>query len=290
MRTCEGKDFLMVFDFVDNANMFNCPYSMHRLFSVSQYYPGGLILGRKHDIKWDNDMFSKGERPDVLIDYPIHVKDYEVIDLFNWQEKAKHMISQYELTRRVSAQSETIERYIREKLIIPDLEVPISEHRSFKYFNPDRPAEFAKQFGWKLITDATIKEMFFDMVTTMTMSYSYKPVFILSLLDHMSRDGEARLEDVAQEFANFYIERKERGLPAEKKKCIFTRDSFTEKEVEKLILSMPFKRFEDMNFMHHTKHLGTIKIDRRIMRNLTEDDIAYLRDCCNKSLKKYFGD
>lgn len=290
MRTCEGKDFLMVFDFVDNANMFNCPYSMHRLFNVSQYHPGGLILGRKHDIKWDNDMFSKGERPDVLIDYPIHVKDYEVIDLFNWQEKAKHMISQYELTRRVSAQSETIERYIREKLIIPDLEVPISEHRSFKYFNPDRPAEFAKQFGWKLITDATIKEMFFDMVTTMTMSYSYKPVFILSLLDHMSRDGEARLEDVAQEFANFYIERKERGLPAEKKKCIFTRDSFTEKEVEKLILSMPFKRFEDMNFMHHTKHLGTIKIDRRIMRNLTEDDIAYLRDCCNKSLKKYFGD
>ncbi len=32
MRTHEGKDFLMVFDFVDNANMFNCPYSLHRLF------------------------------------------------------------------------------------------------------------------------------------------------------------------------------------------------------------------------------------------------------------------
>ena len=26
MRTYKGKEFLMVFDFVDNANMFNCPY------------------------------------------------------------------------------------------------------------------------------------------------------------------------------------------------------------------------------------------------------------------------
>ena len=288
MRTSEGKYYLMVFDFVDNANMFNCPYSMHRLFNVSQYWPGGLVLGKKQGIQWDNTMFAKGEKPEVLIDYPVHASDYEIIDLFNWQEQAKDMISQYELTRRVSAQAETIERYIRDGLIKPDLEVPISEHRSFKYFYPERAKEYAKQFGWKLITAANMKEMFFEMVTTMTMSYSYKPVFILSFLDHMNRDGEARLEDVVSEFANFYQERKDNGLPAEKKKCIFTRDSYTEKEVEKLILSMPFKRFEDMGFMHHAKHLGTIQIDRHIMKQLSDSDIQYLRDCCNRSLDKYF--
>ena len=290
MRTCEGKDFLMVFDFVDNANMFNCPYSMHRLFNIAEYRPGSLVLGKKRGIKWDNDLFAKGEKPEVLVDYPIHVRDYEIIDLFNWQEQAKDMISQYELTRRVSAQSETIERYIRDGIIKPDLEVPISDHRSFKYFKPERAAEYAKQFGWKLITPANMKEMFIEMVTTMTMSYSYKPVFILAFLDHMNRDGEARLEDVVSEFANYYIERKEKGLPAEKKKCIFTRDSFTDKEVEKLILSMPFKRFEDMNFMHHTKHLGTIQIDHHILKQLTEEDIKYLRECCEGALKKYFGE
>lgn len=41
MRKCEGKDFLMVFDFVDNANMFNMPYSLHRLLNIGQYQPGG---------------------------------------------------------------------------------------------------------------------------------------------------------------------------------------------------------------------------------------------------------
>ena len=98
----------MVFDFVDNANMFNCPYSLHRLFNIAGYREGGLVLGKYADIKWDNDMFSKGEKPDVLIDYPVHALDYELIDLFNWQDQAKDMLSQMELTRRVSAQSETI--------------------------------------------------------------------------------------------------------------------------------------------------------------------------------------
>ena len=45
MRIHEGKDFLMVFDFVDNANMFNCPYSLHRLLNIGEYVPGGLVLG-----------------------------------------------------------------------------------------------------------------------------------------------------------------------------------------------------------------------------------------------------
>lgn len=47
MRKSEGKDHLMVFDFVDNANLFNMPYSMHRLLNLSEYHPGGLVLGKK---------------------------------------------------------------------------------------------------------------------------------------------------------------------------------------------------------------------------------------------------
>ena len=132
MRKSEGKDHLMVFDFVDNANLFNMPYSMHRLLNLSEYHPGGLVLGKKESLRWDHEMFAKGEKPEVLIDYPVHVTDMEHVDLFNWQEQAKDMVSQIEFTRRVSAQSETVERYIREGKLVPDLEVPIGERRSFK--------------------------------------------------------------------------------------------------------------------------------------------------------------
>ena len=132
--------------------------------------------------------------------------DFELVDLFNWQEKVKDMLSQQELTRRVSAQSETIERYIRDGMITPDLEIPLSEYRSFRYFNKSRPEEYAKKFGWKVISSKNMKDMFMDMSKKMTMSYSYKPVFIRAFLEQMNDIGEANLEHVAESFANFYKE------------------------------------------------------------------------------------
>ena len=288
MRTCEGKEFLMVFDFVDNANMFNCPYSLHRLFNVGQYAPGGLVLAEKHAFQWEQDMFTRGKKPEVLIDYPVHVTDFETVDLFNWQDQAKGMISQLELTRRVSAQSETIDRYVKDGKIIPDMQVPIGEHRVFNYFKPEQVPVLCEQFGWKQITAANMKMMFIDMAKQMTMSYSYKPVFIKAFLDSMSEDGTARLEDIVQEFAAFYEDRIEHGLQAELKPCIFTKGGYTDKDVEKLILSMPFKRFEDMGFMHHTRNLGIVQLDRNIVKYLNEKDIADIRQFCDKALLNYF--
>lgn len=290
MRKSEGKDHLMVFDFVDNANLFNMPYSMHRLLNLSEYRPGGLVLGKKESIRWDHEMFAKGEKPEVLIDYPVHVTDMEHVDLFNWQEQAKDMVSQIEFTRRVSVQSETVERYIREGKLVPDLEVPIGERRSFKYFYPETVARYAREYNWKLITPANMKEMFMDMVTAMTMSYSYKPVFILSFLDHMDERGQARIEDVVQEFASFYEHRLEQGKTAEKRPCIFTKGGYTDKDVERLILSMPFKRFEDMNFMHHARHLGIIQLEKAIFRRLESTDIERIRECCRAALRQYFSE
>lgn len=290
MRTCEGKDFLMVFDFVDNANIFNCPYSLHRLFNTGDYHPGGLVLGPKRGIHWDNELFQKGEKPEALIDYPVHTLDYEVVDLFNWQEKAKGMISQMELVRCVSAQSETIDRYIKEGKIVPDMEVPISEHRSFRYFNRERPAEYAKQFGWKLITDTNRKEQFLQMAREMTMSYSYKPVFILALLDQLNRDGEAALSGIVDSFTEFYESRIRLGKIPEKKPCIFTKGGYTQKDVERLILNMPFKRFEDMGFISHSKYLGTVKLDRSIVHRLTDEDRQNLKTDCEKALQRYYGE
>lgn len=129
-----------------------------------------------------------------------------------------------------------------------------------------------------------------DMVTTMTMSYSYKPVFMLAFLDHMNEYGQARIEDVVQEFASFYEQRLEQGKIVEKRPCIFTKGGYTDKDVERLVLSMPFKRFEDMNFIHHARHLGIIQLERAIVRRLESADIARIRDCCRAALRQYFGE
>lgn len=290
MRKSPGKEFLMVFDFVDNANLFNMPYSLHRILGVNDYVPGGMVVGPKHAMHVDQDLFRQGQKPEALVDFPVHMTGYETVDLFNWQDKAKDMVSQIAFVQMVNVQNETIERYIREGKILPDMEVPIGEHRSFKFFEKDTVKKYAAEFGWTLITRDNMKTMFMDMVRQMNMAYSYKPVFLLAMLDNMDETGSAKLEDVAADFARFYEARREKGLPPEKKQCIFTKGGYTPKDVERLILTMPFRRFEDMHAVHHAKQLGTIQFYKSLFNQLTEEDFTQIRESSKEALKRYFGD
>ncbi len=290
MRTSENKQFLMVFDFVDNANMFNAPYSMHRLFHISQYRPGGLVLGTKHAIHWDQDMFAKGEKPEVLIDYPVHVSDYEQIDLFNWQEHAETMLSLKELTRRINVRAKRLRKCLRDGDIIPDMVIPISEKKSFIYFEPTRVKEICSKFGWTEITNANRKDIFINNISRMQMDHSYKPVFLLSFFEHMDEQGSARIEDVVDSFMEFYEERKQTGLMVEKNASILLTDTYTKKDVEQLMLSMPFKVYEEMGVMSHSRYIGTIQLDKQIAKRLDPEDIELIRQSCRDGINKYFGE
>ena len=195
MRLSPGKESLMVFDFVDNASQYNMPYSMHRLFRLKEYKPGALVLGTKQQKTAEQGLYDKGERPDALIDWPVDALDYELVDIFNWQEEAAGMISQMEFVRRVDVQTETIERYVRDGLLVPDLVVPMSEHRTFKYFKEETLRKYAEQYGWTLIDDSNRKDLFLDMVRQMDMSYSYKPVLLKAVLLFADDKGRVKLGD-----------------------------------------------------------------------------------------------
>ena len=133
-RRCPGKEDLLVIDFVDNANMFNMPYSLHRVLDIAKYQPMAYVLAPENKRKLDQDMLFQGEKPEAWLDVPIDVSDYEIIDLFNWQNSVKDMISQIEFVRMVDVQSETVERYIKDGKVKPDLSIPFGDKRMFHYF------------------------------------------------------------------------------------------------------------------------------------------------------------
>lgn len=82
-------------------------------------------------------MLFQGEKPEAWLDVPIDVSDYEIIDLFNWQNSVKDMISQIEFVRMVDVQSETVERYIKDGKVKPDLSIPFGDKRMFHYFREE---------------------------------------------------------------------------------------------------------------------------------------------------------
>ena len=288
MRTAEGKDHLMVFDFVDNASQYNMPYSLHRLFKLNEYHAGGTVVGKRGQREAENDLYRKGEKPDASIDYPVDATDYELVDIFNWQEEAAGMISQMEFVRRVDVQTETIERYVREGKLVPDLIVPMSEHRTFKYFKEETLQAYAEQYGWQLIDDSNRKQLFMEMVEQMDMSYSYKPVLLKAVLTYVDAVGRVKISDIVAYFRSFYEARRAAGLKVEKANSIFAKGGYTDKEAERNILSNPFKRFEDMNMMRHTKTLGIIEVDGTVWKKLSEDEKKRVEEICDQKLVVYY--
>jgi len=223
MRLSEVKTSLMVFDFVDNASQYNMPCSIHRLFQLKEYRPGQLVLGKAGERTAEAGLYREGDKPEALIDWPVDATDYELVDIFNWQNEAEGMISQMEFVRRVDVQSETIERYVREGLLVPDLVVPMSEHRAFKYFKEETLAAYADKYGWRLIKDDNRLDLFMEMIRQMDMSYSYKPVLIKAILAHADKAGCIRLSDIVAYFKEFYEGRRSAGLTVEKSNSIFSK-------------------------------------------------------------------
>ena len=289
MRLYDGKESLMVFDFVDNASQYNTPYSLHRLFRLKDYKPGQLAVAPQGQKAAEDDLYAKGEKPEALIDWPVDATNYELVDIFNWQEEAAGMISQMEFVRRVDVQSETIERYVREGKLVPDLIVPMSEHRTFKYFKEETLQKYAEQYGWTLIDDSNRKDMFMDMIRQMDMSYSYKPVLMKAMMQYADDKGRIKLDDIVAFFKAYYESRREAGLIVEKKNSIFAKGGYTDKEAVRNILSNPFKRFEDMQMIRHTKTLGIVQVDEAVWKHLSADEKDEIKSICDEKLEAYFS-
>lgn len=289
MRNCEGKDHLMVFDFVDNASQYNAPYSMHRLFKLKDYHAGGTVLGRKGDREAEDDLYAKGERPDAVIDYPVHATDYELVDIFNWQEEVSGMYSQMELIRHLSVNTtHTIDNYIKKGDIVPDFIVPMSENRVFRYYKKERVQEYSQRFGWTIIRDDNKANMFMEMVKEMRMDHSYKPVLLKAILTYADVNGKVKVSDLVEYFKNFYESRRNNGLVIEKDDSVFSRESYSDKEIEREILSYPFRRFENMSMMNHTKTLGIVQMDCSVWKKLSPKDKDEIEKICNLKLEQYY--
>lgn len=289
MRNCEGKDHLMVFDFVDNASQYNAPYSIHRLFKLKDYHAGGTVLGKKGQRESELALYAKGERPEAIIDYPVHATDYELVDVFNWQEEVAEMYSQMELIRHLSVNTtHTIDNYIKKGYITPDFIVPMSENRVFRYYKKERVKEFSERFGWTIIEDENKASLFMDMIKEMRMDHSYKPVLLKGLLLHSDAQGKAKISDLVEYFKEYYQNRRNRSQIVEKDDSIFSREHCTDKEIEREILSYPFRRFKNMSMMHHTKTLGIIQVDSIIWKNLTNSDKQLIAEICDKKLEQYY--
>lgn len=65
-------------------------------------------------------------------------------------------------------------------------------------------------------------------------------------------------------------------------------EDVTDKEIERNILMNPFKRYEDIQMMRHTKTLGIVEVDNSVWNRLTEEEKTEIMEICGEKLEGYY--
>lgn len=197
------------------------------------------------------------------------------------------MISHFELISMVNVHSETVFRYIREKKIIPDRVIK-NGARSVYYFTPKNVKELISKCDWHIISESNKRRIFLQMIDKMTMSFSYKPVFIKAFFA-TAKNGKSSMSKIVAYFHDFYEARRKSGLFVEKPNSIFSRPGYTDKDVKKLILVYPYKRFAEMQIFTYSKLLGTVSMDPNVWNSLHSSEIAEICQMCNEHIDTYYS-
>ena len=75
----------------------------------------------------------------------------------------------------------------------------------------------------------------------------------------------------------------------EKKNSIYYSGQATDSEIAQNILANPFRRFEYMKILTHTKTLGIIQVDSSVWKRLSKEDLEEIRAVCREKLEHYFS-
>ena len=121
----------------------------------------------------------------------------------------------------------------------------------------------------------------------MNMSYSYKPVLIMSMLEN---NGKITMSEAASYFASYYGSRLTSGLVAEKSNSIYCNLNCSFETIRQNIISNPVRALTNSSalFAYNVQD-ATLEIDHSIWRNLSHDDIEAARSACLERLDRYYA-
>jgi superfamily II DNA or RNA helicase len=287
-RKAPGKECLLVFDFVDNANHYNQSLSLHRVLGETRYGRGRLVLGTQDQLAAEEEALVRGERPTTVVEIGLWAKDYEPIDVFNWQQEVTNMISLPDLERELGVAERRVRAAVERGEVTVDHTLQLGE-RTYFYFHRDRIEEVRVAIGAPKLEDHSIRDRFLEFISVMDMALSYKPVMLLALLDAVDETGRAKLSEVVRRFQQFYRDRRAAGLPVDRpgarKQPV---DELDEASVRRVMLESPFEKFERRQFVGYDRDLAFIRFDPRLWRQLEADDLEKVREICRRKIETYY--
>lgn len=129
-----------------------------------------------------------------------------------------------------------------------------------------------------------------DYCRNMRMSYSYKPLLIIALIQSGNAEGSITMTDAAKYFRSYYAQRRRRGLPAEKKGCIYMRTDATQNEIIANLIANPVNALLKSGCFTYNDATQTLSLSPNTWFLTDGNAKAAITDICQQRLDEYFSE
>ena len=278
LRKTDTKKNIIVIDVVDEYGAMIKACNMHTIFANPYYVPFGDI------IKTD---YTPGDM--VVIDgLKERIERIMEVDINSFEEKYGDYLSQEQVAREYFVSTGTVTSWVKKKKIVPSVEYRFG-NKSIYLFSPDDVEKYRKELNIKEHNDSTIKEDFFEFLEERDYSLSYKMPFLLAIVKHIDSIGDAKIEDVLDDYIAFYQDRLARGLQVDRSTCPYDEKMLKDrKAVQRNMLTNPFEKFERKRFLYYSKDLSVISMNHALFGQMKAEDWERVRKQMREDLRKYY--
>ena len=275
VRKYPGKECLYVIDVVDNYEGKLTPMCFNAVIGIPQY---------------SDFMGVKNNEQDYLSILGLHESEIAMreIDIFTFEEKYKDYLSPEQAARELFIGTATIMNWYRKDNGISSLQLPIGS-RMVPYFSPSDIEAIRAAHGLGHHDDSTILEDFEAFIDENTLTFSFKLIFMLSMLRLADKEGEVSIDALIEEYRRFYIDRLERGLPVDRRGCAYDREFLDDLvKVKRSILANPFEKFERKRFVYYSKDLNILSFHPALWEKMSPEVKEGIREKERGFLERYY--
>lgn len=275
VRNYPGKECLYVIDVVDNYEGKLTPWSFNSLFKIAHYSAFSGVINNNTEY-----LSILG-----LSESEISMQE---IDVFTFEEKYKDYKSVEQAARELFVGTNTLAKWVKTNPEFSSLSLPIGS-KIMPYFSSQDIETIRIKKGLKTHSDETILQDFIDFIDENTLTFSFKLVFMINMLNLADKEGEVNIDNLLDRYIAFYQDRINRNLPVDRKGCVFDSEYLADrKKVKKSILDNPFEKFERKRFVYFSKDLNILSFNPALWNAMDSETKETILEKEKEFLKVYY--
>ena len=280
LRKTDVKKNVFVIDVVDEYGAMVKACNMHSMFANPYYVPFGDITRTDYV---PGDM--------IIVDgIEERIERITEVDINSFEDKYGNYLSQEQVAREYFVSTGTVTSWIKKRKIVPSVEYKFG-NKMLYLFSPDDVEKYRKELNIKEHNDETIKEDFFDFLEERDYSLSYKMPFMLAFIKHVDSIGDAKIENILDDYIAFYQDRLNRGLQVDRNTCPYDEKMLMDrKAIRRNMLTNPFEKFERKRFLYYSKDLSVISMNHALYSQMEIEDWERIRTQLQKDLENYYSE